>query len=153
MTKSKPTPPPGEGFSEELFEVARKHIRLLIVDDNPTFAAAIEEHAELFSFQCAIDCRSASTEGEALELTKTWFPSCVLVHLHLNQGDAFSLLRRWRDSMRTVIAIADQHSAFIEEAARTGGADAFYSRSDNPEDLLHLLEEVVTHVPGAPAVH
>lgn len=153
MSKSKPLPPPNEAFGDELFEVQKKQIRLLVVDDSPSFARAIQEHAELFSFQCAIDCRSALSEDEASDIIKSWFPNCVLLHLHLSDGNAFGMLRRWRDSSMTLVAVADQHSAFIEEAARTGGADAFYARSDNPEDVLHLLEEVVAHVPAAPEVH
>jgi DNA-binding response OmpR family regulator len=153
MSKSRPVPPPGEAMSDVLFEVEKKHIRLLIVDDNPAFGLAIQDYSELFAFQCSIDCRLAGSEDEAAEITKSWFPNCVLLHLHLSDGDAFSLLERWRDGLMTLVAVADQHSAFIEEAARTGGADAFYTRSDNPEDLVHLIEEVIAHVPGAPAVH
>lgn len=153
MSKSKPLPPPSDSFVEGLFEVQKKHIRLLVVDDSPKFAQAIQEHAELFAFQCAIDCRAAVSEDEASNIMKSWSPNCVLLHLHLSEGSAFGMLRRWRDSLMTLVAVADQHSAFIEEAARTGGADAFYARSDNPDDVLHLLEEVVAHVPEAPLVH
>lgn len=153
MSKAKPIHLLNEGFSDELFEVQKKNIRLLVVDDSLSFARAIQDHAELFAFQCAIDCRSAVSESEASDIIKSWSPNCVLLHLHLDQGNAFAMLRRWRDSLMTLVAVADQHSAFIEEAARTGGADAFYARTDNPEELLQLLEEVVAHVPEAPTVH
>jgi hypothetical protein len=49
--------------------------------------------------------------------------------------------------------MSDQRSQEIEDSVKEHGADAYYARTDNPEELLQLLEEVIANVPVLPDVH
>jgi DNA-binding response OmpR family regulator len=153
MSRSKPFIPPEGEFSDDLFSVDKKRLRLLVVDDNASFCLLVQEHAEILDFQCSIDCRVVTSGTDAVKVVNSWHPSCVLLNVHIHDGNAFELLKRWRDGLTTVVAMSDQRSQEIEDSVKEHGADAYYARTDNPEELLQLLEEVIANVPVLPDVH
>lgn len=130
----------------------KKAIKLLIVDDQPSFCSLLTEQAELWEFQYEISCQFASTGEEAKRLMQSWHPSVVLLDLHAAE-ESLELIRNWTGGMSSVIATSTTCSKEMEETALAHGADAYVPKSENPDELHHLMERIVNLAPSLPEVH
>lgn len=130
----------------------KKTIKLLIVDDQPNFCSLLAEQAELWDYHCDISCQFASTGEEAKKLMQSWHPSVVLLDLHAAE-ESLELIRNWTGGISSVIATSSTCSKEIEETALAHGADAYVPKSENPDEIQHLMERIVNLAPTLAEVH
>ena len=61
----------------------RKEIRLLVVDDHVEHFEQLQEMAGLYHPEYQVECKLASSAGEAVHLAASWGASVVLLDLHV----------------------------------------------------------------------
>jgi DNA-binding NarL/FixJ family response regulator len=102
-----------------------RRVRVLLVDDEPMFLAAVRALLELDG---RVEVVGATDNGaQALELARTERPDVVLVDLALPEMDGFETTRRLlasEPSMK-VIAVSGLSDGHAEAAARAAGATTF----------------------------
>lgn len=126
----------------------KKHVRLLVVDDQRSFFEAIAEQAELCRHQLDIVCRYANSMEDVEDVLDEWQPSVTLVNAHNMEVDCFEVLSRCKEGEVPVIVTSDHCSQEIEDASRSLGATGYVTKSEAPEDvegLLHQIEAAAGH--------
>ncbi len=116
----------------------RKEVRLLVVDDHGDHFEQLQEIAEMYHPEYRVECRLASSAGEAVDVASSWGASVVLLDLHVI-SDALDLLRQLSMQGATVVATSDTRLPELEGTASEYGAVGYLSKSDNPDEIEALL--------------
>ena len=117
---------------------ARKEVKLLVVDDHAEHFEQIRAFADMYSAQFQIECKLAQDKEEAHEVMESWHPSVVLVDVHLI-SDAFNLIQEISHKGASVLAVSEARIPKLAETAQTYGAVGCLTKSDNPDDVEHLV--------------
>jgi DNA-binding NarL/FixJ family response regulator len=117
---------------------ARKEIKLLVVDEQADHFEQIRTFADMYSSQFVIECKLAHDKDEANEVMASWNPSVVLVDVHLI-SDAFNLIQEISHKGASVLAVSEARIPRLAETAQTYGAVGCLTKSDNPDNVEHLV--------------
>jgi DNA-binding NarL/FixJ family response regulator len=123
-------------------------IRVLLVDDDPAFAAALTLLLDL-----ADDIEVVGRGGNgraAIEMTAMLDPDVVVMDVNMPVVDGLEATR-WisRSSNAAIILLTAETSPRTERLARSFGASAFLSKRSDPFDLIDWVRDV--HVERAHA--
>jgi DNA-binding NtrC family response regulator len=130
---SSPTPAP---------KVEREPRRVLIVEDETLFAAAVRRRLEKAGLQCAV----ATTLAQARAQLQTLFPDIVLLDLRLPDGSGMQFLESLATDSATAPAVIVL-TAFAEvddavQAMKRGAAD-YLKKPIDLDELLIAVEKVL----------
>ena len=117
---------------------ARKEVKLLVVDDQSDHFEQIRAFSDMYSSQFVIECKLAQDQGEAHEIMESWHPSVVLVDIHLI-SDALTLIQEMSHKGASVVAVSEARIPQMAETAQSYGAVGCLTKSDNPDDVEHLV--------------
>lgn len=117
---------------------ARKEVKLLVVDDQSEHFEQIRAFSDMYSSQFVIECKLAQDKEEAHEVMESWHPSVVLVDVHLI-SDALNLIQEMTHKGASVVAVSEARIPQLAETAQTYGAVGCLTKSDNPDDVEHLV--------------
>ena len=131
----------------------RKHIKLLVVDEQLEYFQRIREFAELCAHQYKFECLFSPSEEEACANLKTWQPSVVLVDLHTEKISWEKLFEGCRASLIPVVATSLSPSKELAKNILDHGAAVYLPKSDDPEELEQLLQTVATVSVTSEVVH
>ncbi|MDX6486238.1 MAG: two-component system, NarL family, response regulator LiaR [Gaiellaceae bacterium] len=100
-------------------------VRVLLVDDEPMFLAAVRALLELDDRMVVVG--AANNGGDALLVADSESPDVALVDLALPQMDGFETTRRLLEEhpAMKVIAVSGLSDGHAEDAARAAGAISF----------------------------
>lgn len=122
-----------------------RRLRVLVIDDQPSAGAQIEEQAEVLGQHCELDVRQVGSENDILQIVWSWKPSVVLLNAHVMVGNSLAILDELRDGCAPVVITSLYNSKTIQESVRQRGAAAYVSGQGNPEyweQLMASLESV-----------
>lgn len=119
-------------------------MKLLVVHEEAQFCELVEEFAQLCSHQFGIDCRSASSGQQCLDMLKSWGPAVVLLDVHLSDQDSFGIIDRCCSNGVQVVVMAEHSTPEMEKRAQEHGALGYFQKSDDPEDIEKLLAQLST---------
>jgi DNA-binding NarL/FixJ family response regulator len=114
-------------------------VRILIVDDNPKFAASISTFLSRRPTVEVLGC--AQTGAEALERARRDAPDLVLVDLvmpSMNGLDLTKQLRALPRPPRVVVLTLAEHPSYVAHA-RAVGADALLSKYEVTTRLMPII--------------
>jgi DNA-binding NarL/FixJ family response regulator len=114
-------------------------LRLVLVDDNPTFLQALD--MVLCGFPDVRVVGRATDAPEGLRLIDSLDPDLVLTDLRMPYLDGIALTRKIREGQRraSVVVMSLHGGADYEAAAKSAGAMAFVSKADLLDELPALL--------------
>lgn len=121
---------------------SRKKIRLLVVDEQPSFCDTLEDYADMCRHEIDLTCKFVETEEEFEKLVASWCPSIVLVDVHAPQADCFKLIENCHKQALPVITTSDRLSADIEGSTLSRGASAYIAKGEAPEEIEMLLHQI-----------
>lgn len=128
----------------------RKEVRLLVVDDHEEHFDQLREIAEMYHPEYHVECRLVSSAIEAVDIAASWRASVVLLDLHVISS-ALELLKQLATQGTAVVATSDTRLPDLAETASEYGAVGYLSKSDNPDDIEHMLAFVAgVSIDGAP---
>jgi DNA-binding NarL/FixJ family response regulator len=116
-------------------------MRVLISDARQSVRNALQlllRQADMFVIE------TAATPQELIEKSKELRPDLILLDWELGgepAGKTLVALLHTLDYRPLIVTLSIDPEARI--AALTAGADAFISKSDSPEQVLHVLETIV----------
>lgn len=129
--------PPGEPASHA--------IRVLCVEDH---AVLVEGLRAQFAIEGGIEIvGSLSSAARLVEEVIRLSPDAVLLDIEMPGPDAFEMahrLKQARPAVRVIVLSAYIRDAFIT-AAFAAGACAYFSKSEDPADLVKGIRDVFTH--------
>ena len=125
----------------EVPAIARKSLRVLVVEDNRDSAETLVKLLEL----CGYDVAVAYTAMDAMETAKRIKPDIVLSDIGLPDSDGFALARALHDNPLTAGARLIAVTAYGNETDRERSAQAGFHlhlvKPVAPGNLLQVLEE------------
>lgn len=126
---------------DAIVTIAKRPIRVLIVDDQAPFRAALRMVVELTD---GFEVAGEAHDGESgLAMTDELAPDLVLMDVQMPGIDGLEATRRLtaaHDGVK-VIVLSTYHAEEYETPALNAGAIAFISKSDfGPHSLAALLE-------------
>jgi CheY-like chemotaxis protein len=127
-----------------------RKIRLLMVDDHDEFVSLVSELAE--DSQFSFDFLHVKSGKEALDKIKSWQPSAVLLDAHVEDMSSFDIARMCA-CFTTIVITSEFLSNGLEARARESGAAAYAVKSDVPEDVDHLLNDIAFFSEGMDILH
>jgi DNA-binding NarL/FixJ family response regulator len=130
----------------------RKEVKLLVVDDQAEHFAHLQEAAEIYHVDYAIECRMASSRDEALEMAANWHPTVVLIDLHV-VSDALNLLSQIAEIGPAVVATSESRIPDIPEKVAQYGAVGYVTKSDTAEDIESVLHYIASVAAPMPTSH
>lgn len=121
----------------------RKEVRLLVVDEHEEHFELIQEVAEMYHPEFKVECKLATSAGEAVDLASSWQASVVLLDLHVISS-ALELLQQLSSQGAAVVATSDTRLPELSGTAENYGAVGYLAKSSNPEDIESLLSFVAS---------
>ncbi len=119
--------------------------KILLVDDDTDFcrAMAIRLHAAGYTVDIAGDGYTATVKARQEE------PDLILLDIGLPAGNGFAVLKRLRQltsaiSMVPIIVLTARDPQANRELALQNGADAFFQKPVDNEELLAKMEELLS---------
>jgi len=115
-------------------------IRILIVDDNPTFMAAVRQF--LTSLPDAEVVGAAHNGREAMERAQALEPDLILLDIgmpEMNGLEAAQRMHQWEHPPYIVFLSMHSGQAY-RDAARQAGAAGFIHKGDFVEELPRLID-------------
>lgn len=143
-----PKPPPRSARVFEPKMVAHA-IRVLCVDDHAVLVEGLRAH---FSINGGIEIvgRLSSAKG-LIEEVRRLKPGAVLLDIEMPGPDAFEMadrLRRAQPAVRVIILSAYVRDAYIS-AAYNAGVCGYFCKSDELDDIVQGIHEVMRSKPGS----
>ena len=119
-------------------------IRLLVVDEQESYCKLLR--AQLNSLPClaGVDYEFAHSGLDAIKKIAAWAPTVVLLDAHLKDINSMSVLNACRSGGTTVVVASDSDTAQVADKARSAGASGYFAKSDCPEIIAAMLEEIVS---------
>lgn len=135
-------PKPGRRRAVEAAEDDREHLSgdarvILIVEDDPVFAAILRDVAHELGFQALI----AGTADEGALMARQYLPHAVILDMNLPDHTGLSVLDRIKRDVRTrhipvhVVSVDDD-----SQAALSGGAIGYLFKPVKRDQLIDMLE-------------
>lgn len=117
-------------------------VRVLLVDDSPTFLKALES---LLTGWAGVHVVASEQSGrDAVERVSVLRPDLVLVDLQMPGMDGLattSQIKRGTDAPFVFVMSLHDEPGF-REAALAHGADAFLAKADLPTQLFPLIQQI-----------
>ncbi|MBI3648137.1 MAG: response regulator [Actinobacteria bacterium] len=123
--------------------------RILVVEDEPQIARALRTSLGANGYEV----EWARVGGEALDLSATWAPDCLILDLGLPDIDGIEVIRRLRGwSEVPVIVLSVRDSRDDKVRALDAGADDYVNKPFAIDELLARIRATLRRVrPSAPS--
>ena len=121
--------------------------QILIVDDDPFIRMLVTDVLEMEGYTVRT---AADGEAGLFEYT-SMRPDCVVLDVMMPGLDGFEVLRRIRameDVPVPIVMLTASNAAESTKAAWTVGADFFLSKPFEAEQLIEVLESLLSEGPG-----
>jgi len=117
------------------------HMKVLIVDDHPSFRASARRMLEAEGFEVVAE---AGTGADALLAAEAWKPELVLLDVHLPDIQGFDVAARLQmnGSAPAVVLTSSHDASDFGPLIETSGARGFIPKSElSGEALRRILDE------------
>ena len=122
--------------------------KILIVEDDPTIIAALEQYLRTEGF----DPASAGGEREALRKMDALSPELLLIDLSLSDGDGFAVCRAAKErGIPSVFLTASGDENSVVNGLELG-ADDYISKPYRPRELVSRIRSVLRRNGGGQSV-
>jgi DNA-binding NarL/FixJ family response regulator len=116
-------------------------MKVLIVDDHPSFRASARRMLEAEGFEVVAE---AGTGAEALQAADAWRPELVLLDVHLPDAQGFEVAERLtaNGSSPAIVLTSSHDASDLGPLVERSGARGFIPKSDlSGEALRRLLDD------------
>jgi len=123
--------------------------RILLADDSVT----IQKVIELTFMDEDFAVTAVSNGDEALAQLASVQPDLVIADVHMPGANGYEVCRRakaWRPGL-PVLLLVGTFEPFDEGEAKAAGADVHLKKPFDSQELLTLVQELLSHAPQAPA--
>jgi DNA-binding NarL/FixJ family response regulator len=117
-------------------------LRMMIVDDHPTFRASLRLPLDKHAFEVVAEANNAK---EALDLARKARPQIVMMDLELPGTDGITAtrqLRRLSPTVKVIFLSAYDEEKDIAQAMTVAKADGYLLKPDALEELINAVRAV-----------
>lgn len=135
-------------------EVVGAAVRVLLIEDSPALRELLSGMIEDIAGIEII--AEVDAEDQALAIIEQYHPDLAIIDLELNQGSGLNVLRQINaqperyHGLHSVVFSNHAHAS-VRERCRILGADAFFDKTFQMDDLLDYLQDIAVKV--APPSH
>lgn len=134
-------------------EVEAAAIRVLLIEDSPALRALLSGMIEDIAGIEII--AEVDAEDKALAVIEQCHPDLAIIDLELNQGSGLNVLRQINAQPERyhglhAVVFSNHAHASVRERCRMLGAEAFFDKTFQMDDLLDYLQGVAVKV-GSPS--
>ena len=117
--------------------------RVLVADDDSTIRALVEATVQ----NSGLECRVATTGGEALELIRSWQPDLAVLDVNMPNRNGFEVLSELRNNpltrdTRVILLTARQQETDVIRGFGLG-ADDYVIKPFSPMELIARLKRLL----------
>ena len=116
-------------------------MRVLIVDNQPRARQSMK--ALLGAWYPGVEAREASDGFEAVQIVEEVQPEVILMDARMPRMSGLEAVRQIKARNHSIKIIVLSMYTDLEPEALRAGADAFVSKSDSPENLHKVLNDVL----------
>ncbi len=136
---------------EQATASSTRSLRVLLIEDSAVLRGMLLEYLTAFPFVESVDW--ADTEAMAIRLAGSGHYDVVIVDLQLKQGNGINVLREMQRAGLSGIRIVYTNHAQVSMYRRQcteAGADYFFDKSLELEQVFRVIEEYATSAPERP---
>jgi CheY-like chemotaxis protein len=118
--------------------------KILLVDDAHEL---VDAYVAFLHATTPHEVRAASSGGAALQILRTWRPDIVVTDISMPDMDGLELITRMRSELAPPLPVIVAMSGFpdFEREARRRGAQVFQVKPIDTDDLVALIESLLTN--------
>lgn len=120
----------------------RKEVKLLVVDENETYYAALCDSAEMWSDGFRIECRKADSATAALATISSWCPTVIMVDSHLADMNCLEFIEQLKEREAPLVVASEHLSEETRESVLKHGASAYVGKTEDPDEVEQLLTRI-----------
>lgn len=130
-------------------EVVGAAVRVLLIEDSPALRELLSGMIEDIAGIEII--AEVDAEDQALAIIEQYHPDLAIIDLELNQGSGLNVLRQINaqperyHGLHSVVFSNHAHAS-VRERCRILGADAFFDKTFQMDDLLDYLQDIAVKV-------
>lgn len=120
----------------------KKQIKLLVVDDHTSYGELIARSADLWNEHYEFECEFVDSATAALEKIATSAPTIVLADAHIPDMNSMHFIDECSALAVPLVVTSDHLLASLEESVLSRGAKAYLPKTDDPDELEHIFEQI-----------
>ncbi len=120
----------------------RKPIKLLVVDDHHNYTELIEHAADMWNEHYRFECEIVESAESALQKIIDFAPTIVLADIHMADMDTGSFIEECKNRSVPLVVTSDHVLPTFEESTICKGARAYLPKTDDPEEMDYILEQL-----------
>ena len=122
---------------------AKKTLKLVVVDESPSYFEQLRECAEMCSHEFKVDCVFAETSEEAIGMIDVEKPTVVLVDAYIPDIQNPGFFEKCKDDIVPILVTSDYQLPELHETSQKWGAQGYLPKSENPDEVEMALRRIV----------
>ena len=120
----------------------RKHIRMLLVNDENEYCERFQEVVDLSSYCYDIDCHCVENAKEAIDAIAKWNPDLVMLDLFLPDMDSSKVLNLCTKEKTPIIVTSEEQLIDVGKNYLDKGVSGYFKLGEDPEEFDQILSRV-----------
>lgn len=121
----------------------KKNVKLLVLDENAEYFEQLKDCAEMCSHEFTVECFFSSDEKEAMKIIEKEHPSVILMDPYTPEVNGREFIEKCQEGVTSVVVTSENTVPEMDEVSREWGAEAYITKSENPDDVEQALRTIV----------
>ena len=117
-------------------------MRLLIVDDHEHYRELIEHSIDMWNERYEFKCEFADNATEAMKRIIDFAPTIVLADAYIPDMNSMEFIAQCNSMAVPLVVTSDHISPELEDSAIARGARAYLPKSNDPDEIEYILEQI-----------
>jgi len=123
--------------------VPKKHVKLLVVDENTEYFEQLQECAEMCSHEFKVEIIYSSDEKEATTLIEKEHPTVIVMDAYIPEMNNQNFIEKCHQGVVPVVVTSDFTLPELNDAAERWGAEDYIPKSENPDEVEEALRKII----------
>jgi DNA-binding NarL/FixJ family response regulator len=133
--------------------LGKKKVKLLVVDDHNSYCDLIEQSADIWNNDYEVECSFADCASDAFERIIDFTPNIIMVDAYLHDMNYLDFIDQCREGTASLVVTSSSQSPSIERSVIEHGARAYIAKTDDPDEIEDVLQQLALYASEIEATH